>query len=141
MATCFQPANHPDNYQTMGFHFAHVCDLLQRLEDNQNARSGVRTSADIMREWFARHRPQILREDHDAAALLSTLLPEKRSDRVYLIREKKLQTVIGRALGLGRSRISQLGRWDSPASGLTLAECVESVLKETVRYLDTVLTH
>lgn len=117
----------------MGFLFSHVCDLLQRLEDNLGARAGVRTYADILREWFAAHRAQLLAPNHDAAALLSTLLPEKRTDRVYSMKEKRLQTVIGRALGLGRSRIFQLGRWSDPASGLTLAECAEKVLEETVR--------
>ncbi|KAK3325535.1 hypothetical protein B0H66DRAFT_588289 [Apodospora peruviana] len=115
----------------MGFYFHHVCDLLQHLEDNQTARSDVRSSAEILREWFAQHRAHFLREDHDIAALLSTLLPEKRSDRVYNIREKKLQTIVGRALILGRSRILQLGRWNTPGSGVTLAECVEGILKQT----------
>lgn len=117
----------------MGFLFSHVCDLLQRLEDNLSARSGVRTYAEILREWFATHRGQFLAPSHDAAAFLSTLLPEKRTDRVFLMKEKRLQTVIGRGLGLGRSRIFQLGRWTDPSSGLTLAECVELVLQETVR--------
>ena len=116
----------------MPFRFSYVCDLLQRLEDNQGARSGVRTPAHIVQEWFRRHQGLLGRDDHDATALLSTLLPEKRSDRVYFIREKKLQTVIGRSLGLGRSRIQQLGRWDRPGSGIDLADCVESILKETV---------
>ncbi|KAM7209130.1 hypothetical protein V8F20_000468 [Naviculisporaceae sp. PSN 640] len=115
----------------MGFLFSHVCDLLQRLEDNLTARSGVRTYAQILREWFATYRGQFLAPDHDAAALLSTLLPEKRTDRVFLMKEKRLQTVIGRGLGLGRSRIFQLGRWTDSTSGLTLAECVELVLQET----------
>ncbi|KAM7217450.1 hypothetical protein V8F06_007199 [Rhypophila decipiens] len=116
----------------MGFLFAHVCDLLQRLEDNLTARAGVRTFADILGEWFATHRGQFLAHDHDAAALLSTLLPEKRTDRVYLMKEKRLQAVIGRGLLLGRSRIPQLARWaDDPASGLTLPECVELVLRQT----------
>ncbi|KAK0719894.1 hypothetical protein B0H67DRAFT_599510 [Lasiosphaeris hirsuta] len=109
----------------MPFQFSYVCDLLQRLDDNQGVQPGVRTSADIIQEWFQKHQGLLHRQDHDTAALLSTLLPEKRSDRVYFIREKKLQTVIGRGLGLGRSRIATLGRWDRPSSGIDLGDCVE----------------
>ncbi|KAK3945146.1 hypothetical protein QBC46DRAFT_350048 [Diplogelasinospora grovesii] len=118
----------------MPFRFSYVCDLLQRLEDNINrgARTGLRSNTEIIREWFERHRPVLLyRDDHDAAALLSTLLPEKRSDRVYLIREKRLQSIVGRALGLGRCRIAQLGRWEKAGSGVDLADCAEAILKET----------
>ncbi|KAK0651709.1 hypothetical protein B0T16DRAFT_404496 [Cercophora newfieldiana] len=115
----------------MVFRFSYVCDLLQRLEDNQRARSGVRPNAEIIRDWFKTHHGLISREDQDATPLLSTLLPEKRSDRVYFIKERWLQTIIGRGLGLGRSRILQLGRWQEPGSGVDLAECVESILRET----------
>ncbi|KAK0635175.1 hypothetical protein B0T17DRAFT_485394 [Bombardia bombarda] len=117
----------------MPFPFSYVCDLLQRLEDNQRGARGVlRGNADLLREWFGAHCSQFLcRDDHDDAALLSTLLPEKRTDRIYLIREKKLQATVGRALGLGVSRIMELGRWSRPGSGVDLAECVEGVLKET----------
>jgi DNA ligase-4 len=116
----------------MPFLFSYVCDLLQRLEDNRVARSGLKSNATIIQEWFRGHQTQLCRDDHSSAPLLSALLPEKRTDRVYLIREKKLQIVIGRALGLGRSRIAQLGRWATPEARADLAECVESILKETV---------
>lgn len=116
----------------MPFLFSYVCDLLQRLDDNRAARSGLRSNAAIVRDWFRAHQAHFYRDDHSSAALLSALLPEKRSDRVYLIREKKLQAVIGRALGLGRSRIAQLSRWSNPEARVDLAECVESILRETV---------
>ncbi|KAH6626261.1 hypothetical protein B0J18DRAFT_366022 [Chaetomium sp. MPI-SDFR-AT-0129] len=115
----------------MPFPFSHVSDLLQRLEDNRLARSGVRTNASLIYEWFRAHRALLARDDHASAPLLSALLPEKRTDRVYFIREKKLQTIIGRALGLGRSRIAELGRWTNPAAGVDLAECVEGILRQT----------
>lgn len=117
----------------MPFLFSYVCDLLQRLEDNRLARSGLRSNAAIIQEWFRGHQAHFYRGDHNSAALLSALLPEKRTDRVYQIREKKLQIVIGRALGLGRSRIAQLARWTIPEACADLADCVESILKETVR--------
>ncbi|KAK0626413.1 hypothetical protein B0T14DRAFT_103043 [Immersiella caudata] len=115
----------------MPFRFSYMCDLLQRLEDNQRARSGARTNAEIIREWFGTHHGLIAREEQDATPLLSTLLPEKRTDRVYRIKERRLQTIIGRGLGLGISRIRQLARWLEPGSGVDLAECVERILRET----------
>jgi DNA ligase-4 len=116
----------------MPFLFSYVCDLLQRLEDNRRARSGLRSNATIIQEWFRAHHGLLHRDDHNSAALLSALLPEKRTDRVYFIREKKLQIVVGRALGLGRSRIAELGRWSIPEARADLADCVESILKQTV---------
>ncbi|KAK4157602.1 hypothetical protein C8A00DRAFT_40028 [Chaetomidium leptoderma] len=115
----------------MPFLFSYVCDLLQRLEDNRLARSGLRSNATVIREWFRGHQGLLSRDDHNSAVLLSALLPEKRADRVYFIREKKLQIIIGRALGLGRSRIAELGRWSNPEARADLADCVESILKQT----------
>ncbi|KAK4177582.1 hypothetical protein QBC36DRAFT_300093 [Triangularia setosa] len=115
----------------MPFLFSYVCDLLQKLEDNQSKRSAVKTPAAIIQDWFQCHKGLLHRDDFDTAALLSTLLPDKRTDRVYNIREKKLQILIGRGLILGRSRIAQLGRWTRPEAGVGLAECVEGILNET----------
>ena len=116
----------------MPFLFSYVCDLLQRIEDNQSARRNVKTNATIVQDWFRHHQGLLLRDGFNIAALLSTLLPEKRTDRVYCIRERTLQTIIGRGLGLGQSRIRQLGRWSNPNSTVDIAQCVESILKETV---------
>ncbi|KAL2191160.1 hypothetical protein L209DRAFT_39157 [Thermothelomyces heterothallicus CBS 203.75] len=115
----------------MPFLFSYVCDLLQRLDDNRLARSGVKSNTAIIEEWFRGHHGLLYRDDHCSAPLLSALLPEKRIDRVYFIREKKLQAIIGRALGLGRSRIAELSRWTTPEASADLADCVESILKQT----------
>lgn len=112
--------------------FTYVCDLLQRIEDNQKAKAGAKTNATIAQDWLRLHQATLLREDFSIAALLSTLLPEKRTDRVYCIRERSLQTIIGRSLILGHSRIKQLGRWSDPNATVDIAQCVESILKETV---------
>ncbi|KAK4103998.1 hypothetical protein N658DRAFT_504807 [Parathielavia hyrcaniae] len=115
----------------MPFLFSYVCDMLQRLEDSRCARTGLKTDPSIIRDWFRAQHGLLYRDDYNSAALLSALLPEKRTDRVYFIREKKLQIIIGRALGLGRSRIAELGRWTSPEARADLADCVESILKQT----------
>ncbi|KAK1760989.1 hypothetical protein QBC47DRAFT_334900 [Echria macrotheca] len=115
----------------MPFLFSYVCDLLQRLEDNQHAKVGLKTNADIIQDWFKQHQGLLIRDDHDIAALLSTLLPEKRTDRVYFIRENRIQTIFGRALSLGRTRLSQLARWSVAGSDVDIASCIEGILKET----------
>lgn len=116
----------------MPFRFAYVGDLLQRLDDNQRARAGQKTGSSIIEQWFLSHRGLLARDDFNAAALLSTLLPEKRSDRVYLIQSRGLQRVIGRCLGLGLGRKKDLERWQEPGSGVDLADCVERILATTV---------
>ncbi|KAK4239681.1 hypothetical protein C8A03DRAFT_32283 [Achaetomium macrosporum] len=114
----------------MPFLFSYVCDLLQLVEDNHNARSGLRSNAAIIQDWFSGHQG-LLHRDHNSGALLSALLPEKRTDRVYCLGAKRLQAIIGRALGLGRSRIAELRRWQNPGACVDLAECVESILRAT----------
>lgn len=118
----------------MPFPFVYVCDLLQRLDDNQCARAGLRGNSSIVEEWFQQHRNLLVRGDYNLGPLLSTLLPEKRSDRVYNIQAKSLQRLFGRALLLGRSRLKELSRWEEAGSGVDLADCIESILKATVRH-------
>ncbi|KAK3373796.1 hypothetical protein B0T24DRAFT_275442 [Lasiosphaeria ovina] len=115
----------------MPFPFAYICNLLQGLEDNQHAQVGQKTNASIIQAWFRSHQAELSRDDHDPAALLSALLPEKRTDRVYSIREKKLQIIIGRALILGISRKKELERWAVTGSGVDLADCVYGILCAT----------
>lgn len=116
----------------MTFRFAYVCDLLQRLDDNQRARAGQKASSNIIDQWFRSHRGLLVRDEFNASALLSTLLPEKRSDRVYSIQSRGLQRDVGRCLGVGLSRKKELERWQEPGSGVDLGDCVERVLTSTV---------
>ncbi|KAI9149316.1 DNA ligase 4 [Paramyrothecium foliicola] len=81
--------------------------------------------------WFARHRDRINAHDTNIAAILSTLLPEKRTDRVYCIRAATLEKIIGRSLMLGASRISELALYRKPGHGADLADCVERILSVT----------
>jgi len=116
----------------MPFLFSYVCDLLQRLDENQRRRSGQRRSEDLIRDWFERHRRQIERCESTAIALLSTLLPETRTDRVYGLQVKTLNSIIARALGVDNtSRKLELERWLTPGHGVDLGDCVESILNKT----------
>lgn len=78
-----------------------------------------------------------------SVALLSTLLPDRRTDRVYGLQARSLQRILIRALGLGHSRIPELSRWMRPCEhGTTgpvdLADCVEAILKWTPNPVPTV---
>nr|CAB88640.1 conserved hypothetical protein [Neurospora crassa] len=115
----------------MPFLFSYVCDLLQALDDNQRAKSGLKTTAKIIENWFAKHRSLIDRDDHNDTALLSTLFPEKRTDRVFRYGPGRLERIIGRGLVLGMTRREELGRHADAKWGMDLAECVERILRDT----------
>ncbi|KAK0655425.1 hypothetical protein B0T16DRAFT_287021, partial [Cercophora newfieldiana] len=114
----------------MPFPFTHVGDLLQRLYDNRQRRT-PHPQEQLIEKWFAQHRDLFGQPDFDPAALLSTLLPEKRTDRVYNIQKKRLQGRVAKVQFLGASRILELSRWEKPGSGVDLADCIESTLQAT----------
>ncbi|KAG6109639.1 hypothetical protein E4U31_006723 [Claviceps sp. LM219 group G6] len=108
--------------------FASVCDLLDECYKLHVAKkSNTRTVS----KWFDQHRNCINAQNTDLAALLSTLLPEKRSDRVYCIKTPTLEKLIGKALMLGASRLIELGLYKQSGQGVDLADCVERILTVT----------
>ncbi|KAM3451422.1 hypothetical protein MY3296_005365 [Beauveria thailandica] len=117
----------------MPFPFSAVCDLLEqsyRLCQSRKSSNNAAAAAAV-HAWFRRHRAAVDAHDADMAALLSTLLPEKRTDRVYCIQAPTLERVIGRALMLGSSRMLELATYKRPGAGVDLAECVERILLVT----------
>lgn len=120
--------------------FDTVCDLLERLESDLKRKRQGKGSAQIVKDWFGDHQEGIHRQDVDAVALLSTLLPERRTDRVFSIREKRLGSIVASACGLG-SRRAGLRRWKTdPRAGLDFAECVEEVLAQSPNDAGNVVT-
>lgn len=120
-----------DNVNGMPFRFSYVCDLLEELDQirchdppflpkDVTARSHV-----AITRWFNQHRLRI-ESVKVGVALLSTLLPETRTDRVYGLRENVLEKIIGRALALPQSRCMDLARWRVPGGG-DLGDCVQRV--------------
>ncbi|ETS03002.1 hypothetical protein M419DRAFT_97984 [Trichoderma reesei RUT C-30] len=108
--------------------FSLVCDLL----DASYARAIDRKpTAKTVAVWCSRHCSRINASDTNLAALLSTLLPEKRTDRVYCIRANGLEKLIGRSLMLGASRLKELALYKQPGLDLDLADCVERILTVT----------
>jgi hypothetical protein len=117
----------------MPFPFISVCELLEKLYQHATSAS-PKSNAAIVIDWYNQHRNCIDDPKTDPSALLSTLLPEKRTDRVYFIKSPTLQKIIGRALMLGSSRIDELSRYQKPGYG-DLGDCVERILSVTVSYV------
>ncbi|KAI3321911.1 hypothetical protein HD806DRAFT_523828 [Xylariaceae sp. AK1471] len=116
----------------MPFPYRYICDLLQQLDDEVHKSPGKQTPSDtIIKSWFQQHRSLFNAPGNDPCTILSTLLPERRTDRVYNIQAPRLQSIFGKALLLGASRVLELRRWAEPGSGIDLAVCVEGVLRRT----------
>ncbi|KAI1462370.1 hypothetical protein F4805DRAFT_410367 [Annulohypoxylon moriforme] len=116
----------------MPFPFRYVCDLLQQLgdESRQDENKKLSTKA-IIETWFRTHRPHLNAPENHACAILSTLLPERRTDRVYFIQTQRLEGIFARALILGNSRVLELRRYNTPGLGVDLADCIEGILERT----------
>ncbi|GAM84008.1 hypothetical protein ANO11243_019990 [Dothideomycetidae sp. 11243] len=118
----------------MAFSFSAVCNLLQNIEDifrhdppllpsDRNTRQARET--DI---WFKSHRRAIDGLDvSGAAALLSTLLPERRTDRVYGLQSTSLAKVLCRHLALSATQSKDVQAYRRPGCG-DLADCIERAL-------------
>ncbi|KAJ5365938.1 hypothetical protein N7517_008824 [Penicillium concentricum] len=123
----------------MGFKFTLLCDLLSNLDDSKTAKACTAARNDnpdikTVALWFSRHERTIQHAETDRVALLSCMFPEKRTDRVYWLQALQLSRVIGRCLGLGSSRLSELNRWQSPG-GPDLGGCVEIVMRQAENYI------
>ncbi|KAI8633048.1 hypothetical protein F5Y19DRAFT_416311 [Xylariaceae sp. FL1651] len=121
----------------MPFPYKYICDLLQELDDELRKSPEKQTPSEtIIKCWFQQHRSLFNAPGNDACAILSTLLPERRTDRVYFIQAPKLQSIFGKALLLGASRVKELRRYLEPGSGVDLGECIEEILSRTPNSLD-----
>ena len=119
----------------MPFPFSFLCDLLSTLEriTSRDASLSAKARNHKLEEevylWFRKHRLLVDDKATDGLALLSSLLPEKRSDRVYNLQNASLTSILARCFRLGSSRLPALQRWKTPGGG-DLGLCVERVLKE-----------
>jgi DNA ligase-4 len=119
----------------MPFRFAHVCDLLDKLDHVYSRyppylpKDATQKSRDAVLYWFRKHGQKI-RHDANGLALLSTLFPE-RTHRVHGLDSKSLEKIISRSLSLPSSRITDLTRWREPgARDRDLGACVERVVNQ-----------
>ncbi|KAJ0323344.1 hypothetical protein Brms1b_001740 [Colletotrichum noveboracense] len=113
----------------MPFPFLLICDLLEQA--HRQCKSDPAKVNERVTNWFKQHRHRIDDSGNSASALFSTLLPEKRTDRVYGIQADTLCGIVGRVLILGQSRVKEMKRFKEPGLGLDLADCIENIFKET----------
>lgn len=118
----------------MPFPYTFVCDLLQELDDARKKKEekDLALIKTIIEAWFRKHRSLLDEPENDASAILSTLMPERRTDRVYSIQAPTLEGIFGKALLLGISRVQELRRYKTPRMGVDLADCIENILTRTV---------
>ncbi|OJD32992.1 atp-dependent dna ligase domain-containing protein [Diplodia corticola] len=116
----------------MTFRFTWICDLLQAIEDIEcrdppylpdRRRVLVRTTIE---RWFRCHRKDINHPDTDGAAILSTLFPHTRTDRVYNIKAPRLEKLVARCLSYRAEKVRELGAWRLPGRG-DLGACLERI--------------
>ena len=117
----------------MAFKFASLCDLLEELEDNRLRKvlptsRGANPDLRTITTWFNQHTSKISRSGPSAIAFLSCLFPERRVDRVYGLRERKLTKTLARCLCLGVQRRLQFER--SVLDGDDIGQCAQRVLRE-----------
>ena len=116
--------------------FVVLCNLYSSLEAIATQRPPLppravkHQSEQEIRRWFRDNSTLINDPDTSAAALLSSLLPEKRTDRVYGLQSRSLTKLLQRCFLLGSSRKADLQRCLQPGGG-DLATCVERVLTQT----------
>ncbi|KAI0205114.1 hypothetical protein F4808DRAFT_273433 [Astrocystis sublimbata] len=116
----------------MPFPYRYICDLLHQLDNEVRKPPNKQKTFDtIFLSWFQHHRTQIHALGNDACIILSMLLPERRTDRVYNIQAQRLQSIFGKALLLGSSRVQALRRWTESGSGVDLGNCIEAILRQT----------
>lgn len=115
--------------------FKNLCDLLSDLESHSSRRPPLIPArretlhVETITEWFRHHNVSIDSQHVDAVALLSALLPAKRTDRVYSLQAESLSRKLRRCLNLGEGRWQQLEQWKTPGRG-DLGECVERVQRQ-----------
>ncbi|WPH03839.1 Hypothetical protein R9X50_00672200 [Acrodontium crateriforme] len=116
--------------------FAEVCNVLSRLEAIETRdpallpKDKIPQLKAIIDGWFRSHRRAINELDiAGSIALLSSFLPERRTDRVYDQQAPGLCRILSRVLGLSSSRAKDLQAYQQSGRG-DLAECLERVLHD-----------
>lgn len=117
------------------FRFSYLSDLLENLQDiachdpPYLIKERDEKYSNTLLSWFNSYRKAIdSLNASDLAALLSSLLPQRRKDRVYGLQSLALVKILGRCLGLSATRRLDLERFKERGNG-DLAECLERVLR------------
>jgi DNA ligase N terminus len=112
----------------MSLEFRVVCALFERLQQSYPGNQLTRDA--IVRTWFREHDSNLPRRGTGGIALLSCVFPEWRPDRVFGLREKRLERIVVKALGLGVGRVYELLRLQDQ-DGLDFASAVQQIISAT----------
>lgn len=101
----------------MALPFSYVCDLFDQLHELDAVKfppltraKRLQESCSIVKKWFKAYQGHI--KHTDPIAILSTLLPHRRPDRVYGFQESRMINVLSRSLGWGSTRVARLRSWE-----------------------------
>lgn len=115
--------------------FIQLCNLLSDLEKLSKRDPPLLPAhrqqryRETIKQWFTARQLSIRSPDIEIIALLSALFPERRTDRVYAIKLKRLTSLLKRCLCLGKVRLEMLDQWQKPGRG-SLCDCVERALRQ-----------
>ena len=123
--------------------FSRICDLLDVLEKLYNRyhapgtklllRNFRQERRETLRRWVDQHRP-LLNDAATVCAVLSLLLPQVRTDRVYYLSEKKtMVTAARKAMGMGKRGEERMMQWRENEGELGL--CLEKEMALRVHSL------
>ena len=77
----------------MPLQFLRIYELFEQLSSSRKPHKHNK----VTETWFQQHGSDIPRQGSGALALLSCLFPEKRPDRVYGLREGRLEGIVVKA--------------------------------------------
>lgn len=118
----------------MPLKFNDICLLLQDLETVERRdvpllrRVHQQVTRSVIDNWFKKHRATIDAPAANGVAILSTLFPEKRSDRIYGLQDTRLCNLFSRSLFLGAVDVKRLHNYRLPGYG-DLGDCIEMIMK------------
>lgn len=117
----------------MALRFTHLCELFAELEALDRRRTPATAQEHRVKcrravyQWFTKYRCLIDAPCTSLVALLSSLLPAWRTDRVYGMRQTRVSSMLGYALGLPAD---QMRRLREIADTAEYAEAVRKVVAE-----------
>lgn len=131
----FPPTPPPTPPTGMPLPFVDFCTLLSDLESISARQTPLKEKRrdevykETISQWLHKHQVSVTSPDVSAVVVLSSLLPARRTDRVYSIQAPALSKYLRKCLSIGKSRWGQLDQWRIPGRG-DLGECVERTQRQ-----------
>lgn len=133
--TQFPPTPPPTPPTEMPLPFVDFCTLLSDLESVSARRPPLseKERDEVYRQtlngWLHKHHVSVNSPDVNVAVILSSLLLERRTDRVYGIQGPALSKHLRKCLSIGKGRWDQLEKWKLPG-GVDLGDCIERIQRQ-----------